>query len=115
MLTETKRKPPPLEGFTWYSQERKKGKGGGVAIAVKNSLVNYVSQPDAVESEDLEITWIEVNQPGRDNIFLGSYYGRQEKADLENVTAQFEQLKTQETMLNHKGAVIIAGDFNAKL
>ena len=115
MLTETKGKPPALEGFTWYSKERKKGKGGGVAIAVKDSLVNHVSQPNVVESEDVEIIWIEVNQPGRNNIFLGCYYGLQEKADVENVTTQFEQLKTQVSMLNHKEAVIIAGDFNAKL
>ena len=86
MLTETKGKPPALEGFTWYSKERKKGKGGGVAIAVKDSLVNHVSQPNIIESEDLEITWIEINQPGNKKIFLGCYYGLQEKAEIENVT-----------------------------
>ena len=115
MLTETKGKPPALEGFTWYSKERKNGKGGGVAIAVRNNLTNNVSQPSVVESEEVEISWIELNQPGKGKIFLGCYYGLQEKAEVENVTAQFEHLKTQVTMLNHKGAIILAGDFNAKL
>ena len=115
MLTETKGKPPALEGYTWYSRERTNGKGGGVAIAVRDSLANHVNQPDVVESEDIEVTWIEVNVPGKDKIFIGCYYGLQEKAEIESVTNQFEQLKTQVTMLNHKGAVIMAGDFNAKL
>ena len=115
MLTETKGRPPALEGFTWYSKERKNGKGGGVAIAIKNSLTNHVGQPDVIESEELEICWIELNLPGNNKIFIGCYYGLQEKAEVESVTAQFEQLKTQVLMMNHKGAVILAGDFNAKL
>ena len=115
MLTETKGKPPALEGFTWYSKERKAGKGGGVAIAAKDNLTNYISQPDVVESDEVEISWIELNQPGRNKIFLGCYYGLQEKTELENVITQFEQLKTQVSMMNHKGAVILAGDFNAKI
>ena len=115
MLTETKGKPPALDGFTWYSKERKNGKGGGVAIAIRNNLINHVNQPSVVESDEVEIIWTELNQPGKDKIFLGCYYGLQEKSGVENVSAQFEQLKTQTAMLNHKGAVILAGDFNAKL
>ena len=79
MLTETKGKPPALEGFTWYLKERKAGKGGGVAIAAKDNLTNYISQPDVVESDEVEISWIELNQPRRKKIFLGCYYGLQEK------------------------------------
>ena len=63
MLTETKGKPPALEGFTWYSKERKNGKGGGVAIAIRNSLTNHVGQPDVMETDEVKVCWIYRAQP----------------------------------------------------
>ena len=115
MLTETKGQPPAIEGYTWYSKERKKCKGGGVAIAVKNNMANITSILEINEWEEMEILWIKVHKSGEEEIYLGCYYGLQEKAEKDQVTTQFEHLKTQISMIQHKGSVILAGDFNAKL
>ena len=104
-----------MEGYTWYSKERKNGKGGGVAIAIKNELANHTSIPEINEWEEMEIIWIKIHKPGKHDMYFGCYYGLQEKAEKEQVNAQFEHLKTQVTMIQHKGSIILAGDFNAKL
>ena len=115
MLTETKGHPPAMEGYTWYSKERKNGKGGGVAIAVKNELANNTTMPEINEGDEMEIIWIKIHKPGKHDMYFGCYYGLQEKAEKEQVNTQFEHLKTQVTMIQHKGSVVLAGDFNAKL
>ena len=115
LLTETKGPPPALDGYTWVSKERKNGKGGGVAIATKNNLTNYINIPDIHENDEVESIWIKIKPPQMKEIYFGCFYGPQEKTDKERVTAQYDHLTTQISMINHKGSVILAGDFNAKL
>ena len=115
MLTETKGAPPLMEHFTWYSKERKNNRGGGVAIGVRNELAKYTSTPNIIETEEVEIAWIRMQIPKKKEVYIGCYYGLQEKAEKRSVEAQFEHLKTQVSMLQQDSCIIIAGDFNAKL
>ena len=115
LITETKGRPPLLEGFTWYSKERQGGRGGGVAIAVRNNLNKYVIQPNINECSEMEIIWIAIKRPHESTIYLGCYYGLQEKSGIDKVERQYEHLKTQVAMVSHKGKVVLAGDFNSKV
>ena len=81
LLTETKGPPPALDGYTWVSKERKNGKGGGVAIATKNNLTNYISIPDIHENDEVESIWIKIKPPQMKEIYFGCFYGPQEKTD----------------------------------
>ena len=115
MLTETKGPPPAMEGYTWYSKERRNGKGGGVAIAVRNNLTSFTSTPDINDWNEMEIIWIKIYKPGRQQMYFGCYYGLQEKVEKEHIITQFEHLKTQVARIQHKGSIVLAGDFNAKM
>ena len=115
MLTETKGIPPKMDGFTWFTKERLNGRGGGVAIAVRNNFCRYITQPDVIESNEMEIIWIALKGARHNTIHLGCYYGLQEKAEKEKVENEFDQPKTQIAMMDHKGPITLAGDFNAKI
>ena len=113
LLTETKGLPPTLAGYTWVSKERKTGKGGGVAIAIKNNLVNHVSTPNITEKDEVESICIRLKLLQTKEIYVGCYNGPQEKAEKDLVTAQYDLLIY--IHINHKGSVILSEDFNAKL
>ena len=115
LLTETKGIPPKIAGVTWFHKQRKNGKGGGVAIGIKNGIAKYSKAITPNEDPDQEIIWVCTETPNKEKTFFGCFYGPQEKAKKEDVKAQYDQLTTQLEMLNLKGTVIVGGDFNAKL
>ena len=48
-------------------------------------------------------------------MYIGVYYGLQERAQRDEVQREFDTLKTHINKLKQDGDVILAGDFNAKL
>ena len=116
-LNETKQRPQKLKGFgAWYSKERKDREGGGVAIAVDEELQPKTTEKtDHIDDSTLEVQWVEIEKTPRDLIFVGTYYGKQEKKCRNTVESEFLELGTQINRLKQKGEIILSGDFNAKL
>ena len=115
LLTETKGAPPVSVGIKWFHKQRKNGKGGGVAIGIKDHIAKYAKIITPNEDPDQEIIWTSIDIPQKRKIILGCFYGPQESTQKENVIAQYEHLTSQLEVLNQKGIVILGGDFNAKL
>ena len=115
LITETKGHPPKMQGYEWFHRERMGKKGGGVAIAVKNDIARYTKRVTDIEDQDQEVIWIETNIPGNDKLYVGCYYGHQEKDQKEEIERQFSQLETQIHKMKKDGGIILGGDFNAKL
>lgn len=116
-ITETKistGNPPKLDNFTWNTKNRANKKGGGVAIAVRNDIVQYSSPVGNIEVYNQEIEWIQLKTLNN-TVIIGCYYGLQENAPIENVEQEFQKLTTQVLQLKRKGEIILSGDFNAKL
>ena len=115
-ITETKINPPKLQGYgKWKSKERKQRAGGGVAITARNDINNKVTKVTNLEDDEQEVVWVELKKNMKDKIYIGTYYGKQEKAPREEIEREFSQLSTQISALKKKGEVIITGDFNAKI
>ena len=70
---------------------------------------------DNIEDHDQEIIWIEVKKNRNDKIFIGTYYGKQEKEDRGTIEREYSQIQTQINKLEKEGPIILTGDFNAKL
>ena len=114
-LAETKLGPiaPVTQGYTWINKNRK-GKGGGVALMIRDDIKNKIKQVHDLEDQDQEVAWIELpKQPKK--TFIGIYYGQQEKCSNEEAQRQFSQLTSQVSKLKQSGEVILMGDFNAKI
>ncbi len=115
-ITETKQIPPKLDGYMkWYSKERKGQQGGGVAITVRNDLAKNVNRISEFDNDDIEIVWIEVTISNVNKLYIGTYYGKQEKAPTEEVENEMSELCSQIEFLKAKGQILLTGDFNAKL
>ena len=115
MITETKGRPPQMEGFKWYHKERISTTGGGVAIGIRDEIAKYTGEIKDMEDQNQEIIWIESQIPGNSKLYLGCYYGPQEREKREEVERQYSQIETQIHRLQQQGSVILGGDFNAKL
>ena len=115
-VTETKQIPPQLKGYgKWKSKERKNKGGGGVAIAARSDINAKITKIDNLEDDDQDVVWVELKKSQKESLFIGTYYGKQEKHSREEVQKEYEQLNTQINMLKPKGEIILTGDFNAKL
>ena len=55
-----------IDGYSWFTRNRKKNQGGGVAIVVRNDLISKVRTIDKVENENIEILWVEI-KTGKNN------------------------------------------------
>lgn len=114
LITETKGKPPKMEGYEWHDKPRTQ-KGGGVGIAIKNEIYKYTKLVTEIEDTNQEVIWIELSVPKNETYFIGVYYGKQEDEMRDAIYQEFAQLKTQVIKLRKKGRIVLAGDFNAKL
>lgn len=104
-ISETHLQPhhpdPKIPGFILYRTDRPTGPGGGTAIYISQSLKHHFTPITLVS---LEATVITVST-SRGPITLASCYNRPSlKLDVNDLV----------TVINSGGAVIAAGDFNAK-
>ena len=112
----TKGPPPRIDGYgTWFEKNRTQRKGGGVAIAVREDLINKCQPVDDLEDQNQEIVWIQLNTHQSNKVFIGVYYGKQENESQEVIEREFSQIKTQVVKLKQQGPIILTGDFNAKI
>ena len=114
-LTETKigKIPPNTPGYQWVNRPRDL-RGGGVVILIRDDTARLTKIISDLEDQDQEIKWIEYSS-GRNKIYIGVFYGPQEKVSDEEAERQYSQLTSQVNKLLKKGEVVLLGDFNAKL
>ncbi len=82
LISETKldsKEAPYVDGYKWIPRNRKNKQGGGVAIIYNTKLDNRIKPVEVIENEDLETQWAELNN-GKSKIFIGIFYGPQERA-----------------------------------
>ena len=115
-LAETKlgKISPNTPGYHWINGYRKSGKGGGVALLVRDDIKHLTKEETDLEDQDQEIKWLKL-MSGRKTTFIGIYYGPQEKVSNEEADRQYSQITSQIIKLKKKGEIILMGDFNAKL
>ena len=114
-LTETKisNVPPNIQGYHWVNGPRNPN-GGGVALLIREDIKHLTKRAPDLEDQDQEVKWIEYTS-GKHKVFIGVYYGPQEKVSDEEAEREYSQLTTQINKLKKQGEVILVGDFNAKL
>ena len=69
---------------------------------------------EGLEDQDQEIIWIQIKN-NRTPVYIGVFYGPQEKCSNEEAQRQFSQITSQINKLKDKGEIILMGDFNAKI
>ena len=115
VIVETKtKKPPNIDGYIWYHKHRPTKTGGGVGILVKQQLYHNTQEVPNYNEENQELIWIRIQTTTRP-LFLGAYYGPQEKADRDSVYREYQKIRTTINQLKDKGDIIIIGDYNAKI
>ena len=114
-LTETKSETIPIiEGYTWTHKKRDGNKkGGGIATAIRND-VQQEEIPIELETTDAEVCWTRIKM-GKQDIYVGNYYGKQESAPVDTVQMEYDQLLAHVLKLKTLGEVILMGDFNSKI
>ena len=115
-LAETKlnKTTPKVDGYKWVNKPRLNRPGGGVALLIREDIQHIVEQVTDLEDDEQEIAWIRLKQTGN-NVYVGIYYGPQEKCSNEEAERQYAQLTAQINKLKSDGQIILMGDFNAKL
>ena len=95
---------PP--GYKIYRKDRNRH-GGGVLIAVSDSLTNM--EEPTLSHSSCEILWIKVKLKNAKDLLIGSYY-RPHESDEPSLTAMSESL--QSACNNTNSIVVLGGDFN---
>ena len=115
-LAETKvsKTHPVVEGYEWVNKPRKNRRGGGVALLIREDIFHLIEVVENLEDHDQEIAWIKFKH-ANNKVFIGIFYGPQEKCSNEEAERQYGQITTQINKLKNEGQVILMGDFNAKL
>ena len=98
----------------WINKPRNNRNGGGVAILIRNDILPITQRVENLEDQEQEIIWVKIDN-GKKKVYVGIFYGPQEKCSNEEAERQYAQLATQITKLKSMGEVILMGDFNAKL
>ena len=117
LLTEThlaEDKGMRVEGYTYFGKSRKKGKGGGVGIFVKNEKKLIVAPH--YTNRELEILWTSVNRTSSNPLFIGVYYGKQESTcNAQDIRKEMDSLGEEILEISREGEVILCMDANAKI
>ena len=104
---------PRVEGYEWVNKPRKNKRGGGVALLIREDIYHLTEVVENLEDQDQEILWITMKQNKK--VFIGIFYGPQEKCSNEEAERQYSQITSQINKMKKEGQVILMGDFNAKL
>ena len=115
-LAETKlsKNTPKVEGYRWINRPRPNSTGGGVALLIRDDIHHLTEKVEDLEDEDQEVVWVKIKNP-RNSVYVGVFYGPQEKCSNEEAERQYAQLTAQINKLRAEGQIILMGDFNAKL
>ena len=101
-------------GYTFIGKARKKAKGGGVGILVKNDKKLIVAPH--YSHRDIEILWISIHRKSTSPVYIGTYYGKQETTcSMQKITDEMDLLSEELLEKKQEGEVILCMDANAKI
>ena len=103
-----------VEGYTFCGKSRSKKACGGVGILVKDELKHLITPHET--DGDLELMWVSIRRKGSRPIFVGVYYGKQERGNNRNdMLIEMDRLSTEIQNKKNEGEVIIFMDGNGKI
>ena len=103
-----------IEGYTFFSNARNSGKGGGVGILVRNDIKTNVAPH--FTNRDIEILWASIRRKNLPPVLIATYYGKQEsRTNKEEIESEMRLLAEEITEMKKEGEVIIAMDGNGKI
>ena len=110
----TENKGIGIEGYSFFGKARQTGKGGGVGVFVKNTKKHIVAPH--YSTRELEILWVSIHRNSELPLYVGVYYGKQEKTCTNATIAHEMDLLSEELLeLGREGEILICMDANAKI
>ena len=117
LLTETQLRSNigmQIKGYQFYGRKREGKNGGGVAILVRNDIIDKVIPH--ISDRPIELMWISIRRQNKEPLFLGVHYGKQEsRTNKEEIENEMALLKEEIREMNNEGEIVIAMDANAKV
>ena len=103
-----------IQGYTFFGKARNGRGGGGVAILVRNDIINLVIPH--ISDRDLEIMWVSFKRKKCMPILIGCYYGKQEsRCSKDEINIEMGKLSEEIEEYRKEGEVMIFMDGNAKI
>ena len=98
--------------YRFINANRSKGKGGGVAFLVHDSLSFKIRYDIAEENDIYENLFIEIDRPGKKNIIIGIVY-RKPSSNINDFTVSISNILHE--ILHENKLVYLMGDININL
>ena len=103
-----------IQGYTFFGKSRNGRGGGGVAILVRNDIINLVTPH--ISDRDLEIMWVSFKRKKCMPIIIGCYYGKQEsRCSKDEINIEMGKLSEEIEEYKKEGEIVIFMDGNAKI
>ena len=103
-----------IQGYTFFGKSRNGRGGGGVAILVRNDIINLVIPH--ISDRDLEIMWVSFKRKKCVPILIGCYYGKQEsRCSKDEINIEMGKLSEEIEEYKKEGEIMIFMDGNAKI
>ena len=100
-----------LPGYTFISNHRKSGKGGGIGAYIADRIV--WEERNDLENEDIELTWIEVKLKNSSGIMVGIIYRPPVSSKYLNKNFNKHLNEMLEKVVESSKEIILLGDINA--
>ena len=117
LITETQLKSDTgikVSGYTIYSRARPQGTGGGVAILVRNDIIQHTAPH--ISDRQIELIWVSIRRKNKRPIFIGSYYGKQEsRVNKDEIEKEMTLLQEEITEMKEEGEIFLGMDGNGKV
>ena len=104
--SEIKNEEFDIEGYTLYRKDREVGRGGGIVLYVKNTIISKITEIDIVKENGTEVLVCEIGNRNHDGILVGVFY-RPPNAN-EEINKNIQDIISQISQSH----VLIMGDFN---
>ena len=101
-----------LPGYTVFRRDRKKRKGGGVALYARRSFCGRVLDLSELYPDAIELLWIVITVNCRSCYVGAVYHQRKSVYRLEELSSALERSLEYIFARNDDSLVIIGGDFN---
>ena len=102
-----------IKGYKFFGQARVNNNGGGIGILIKNEIKQRIAPHTS--DKGIEILWISIDRGKSVPLYVGVYYGKQEKINKEEIMEEMAKLKEEITEIKSEGDVILAMDGNGKV
>ena len=103
-----------LDEYTSFCRARDNKKGGGIAILVRQDIMNLVIAHTS--ERPIDIMWVSVRRRGKPPLFIGCYYGKQEsRCNKNTIEEEMFYLSEEIEEYSNEGDIFIAMDGNGKV